>query len=153
MQLLEGIRNVSTGDAKDFETTDDWEYQYLHHHLPGAKHPIGEFHRSGARIMGFVHARYKIIKWLDLEIKGSVDKTAEPTRIICIPRYTQQQAGGDFTKTGIDLTQIWYEGIITGSNSITRSFKIEYRAGTIFQDTKYRAAYTDAGRAEHSQPI
>jgi TonB-linked SusC/RagA family outer membrane protein len=91
------------------------------------------------RIMGFLSAKYDITDWLSITGRANLDKILDQQDII----YYQStllwatQAGGYFAKNNINITQKWFDVMLTGNNKISKDFKITYHLGAIYQDNAY----------------
>jgi TonB-linked SusC/RagA family outer membrane protein len=143
-------RNVSLQDAKNFETIDNgglpepspWPPLNNQRTLS----PYWNIHRTGVnenrnRIMGFVQARYDITEWLNLSGRANLDKTIDQLETFVYQGTAFAHEGGDFSKAGINVSQKWFDVILSGSNKISTSLKVDYRAGVILQDNQYDALY------------
>src|SRR6185312_1515712 len=91
------------------------------------------------RIMGFLSAKYDITDWLNITGRANIDKIMDNQDII----YYQStllwatQAGGYYAKNNINITQKWFDVMLTGNNKISEDFKINYHLGAIYQDNAY----------------
>jgi len=96
------------------------------------------------RIMGFVSAKYDITDWLHLSGRANLDKIND--RLVTSQSdgslATASVAGGNYSRTLINITQQWLDVMLDGSNSITTDLKLGYRVGAIYKDNKYE--YQDA---------
>jgi TonB-linked SusC/RagA family outer membrane protein len=147
-------RNVSIGDAKNYETVNNVGVP-----VPTAwpstlssiyQNPYWLIHRSAInedrnRIIGFLSAKYNITDWLSVQGRGNLDKTLDRGET----EYSQgtilwAAPGGSFAKSTIETTQQWYDLMFEGRNNINDDLKIEYRAGAIFQDSKFTTLYNNA---------
>src|SRR5438552_3981166 len=54
------------------------------------------------------------------------------------------KSGGDYQKQNIINTDKWFDAMLEGNNKITTDLKINYRVGTIYQDSKFDATYEAA---------
>ena len=91
------------------------------------------------RIMGFLSAKYDITDWLNITGRANIDKIMDQQNIV----YYQStllwatQQGGYFAKNNINLTQKWFDVMLSGSNPISKDFKVNYHLGAIYQDNVY----------------
>ncbi len=90
------------------------------------------------RVTGFITLKYQLTDWLSIATRANLDKILDDGEI----RYSQgtllwaSQAGGYYSKYSINLTQQWYDAIISGNNNFAKDFKVNYNVGAIFQDIK-----------------
>lgn len=89
------------------------------------------------RIMGFLSAKYDITDWLNIKGRANIDKLSDQGEewysqgtILYAPN------GGTYNTSKINTTQQWYDLMLEGKNTLTSDFKIDYRVGTIFYDTR-----------------
>lgn len=98
------------------------------------------------RIMGFITAKFKITDWLMLSGRVNLDKTFDRgDNSISEGTILWSKSGGDFQKSTIQTTEKWFDAMLEGNNTITRDIKINYRVGTILQDSKYDYNAQSAG--------
>jgi len=147
-------RNVSIDDAKNYETINNVGVP-----VPTAwpstlssiyQNPYWLIHRTAInenrdRLIGFLSAKYKFTEWLSLQGRANMDKTLDQGET----EYSQgtilwASPGGSYGKSKIETTQQWYDLMLEGRNDINDDFKIEYRAGAIFQDNEFTTLYNNA---------
>lgn len=89
------------------------------------------------RLIGFLTATYQINEWLGVTGRANLDKTMDQTRnsnsVGTI--LWASQPGGYFQKINGDITQQWYDAAIHGDKKLSDDFRLNFRAGGIFQDT------------------
>jgi TonB-linked SusC/RagA family outer membrane protein len=88
------------------------------------------------RLIGFLTATYQINDWLGVTGRANLDKTMDQTRnsnsVGTI--LWASQPGGYFQKINGDITQQWYDAAIHGDKKLSEDFRLNFRAGGIFQD-------------------
>jgi TonB-linked SusC/RagA family outer membrane protein len=98
------------------------------------------------RVMGFITAKYQVAKELSITGRANLDKTFD----LYDSRYSvgtilwASQGGGYYDKTRTTLTQQWYDLTLQGDHKFGTDFKLDYRAGTIFQDILYDQDFSQA---------
>ena len=147
MEIYQIPRNVSLADAEHFEDINNVgvpvpaPYPVINPALyqnPYWRVNRSQNNESRARIMGFITARYDITDWLHVKGRANLDKiTDNLERIAYDGTLGQSGAGGGYYKTGINVTQKWFDVIVEGSNRIASNLKLDYRVGAILQDNKY----------------
>jgi TonB-linked SusC/RagA family outer membrane protein len=147
-------RNISTDDAKQFETFNNIG-------LPTPtpfpltlssiyQNPYWMIHRTHInqtrdRIIGFLSAKVKLTDWLSISGRANLDKTLDnDENQVTAGTTLWGKSGGDYQKQNIYITEKWFDAMVEGVNSITKDLKINYRAGAIYQDNKFDATYTAA---------
>ncbi len=91
------------------------------------------------RVMGFLSLKYQFTSWLSISARANIDKIIDNIE----EEYSQStllwatQAGGKYSKANINTTQQWYDVIVSGNNTLSKDFKINYNVGGIFQDINY----------------
>ncbi|HEX5153130.1 MAG TPA: SusC/RagA family TonB-linked outer membrane protein [Parafilimonas sp.] len=91
------------------------------------------------RVMGFVSVKYKLTDWLSITGRANLDKITDLDE----EQYSDgtilwaTQGGGKYQKGYYTTTQQWYDAILSGNNTLTKDFKINYNVGAIFQDNKF----------------
>jgi TonB-linked SusC/RagA family outer membrane protein len=147
-------RNVSLADAKNFEVINNlgvpeptfWPATQRSIY----QNPYWMIHRTAInekrdRIIGFLSGKFNITNWLSITGRANLDRIMDQDQ----EQYSQgtilfAPAGGRYTERKIVTTQEWYDLILEGRNNIGSDFKIEYRAGAIYQDNNYDFLYNDA---------
>ncbi|MFZ9662026.1 MAG: SusC/RagA family TonB-linked outer membrane protein, partial [Chitinophagaceae bacterium] len=100
---------------------------------------------SRDRLIGFLSAKFKITDWLTLSGKANLDKTMDKgDNSVSEGTILWSQAGGAFSTNDIRVTEQWYDAMLEGNNNITSDIKVNYRLGTIFQDSRYEANFASA---------
>ena len=98
------------------------------------------------RVMGFLSLKYQFTSWLNISARANIDKIIDNIE----EEYSQStllwatQAGGKYSKANINTTQQWYDVIVSGNNTLSKDFKINYNVGGIFQDITYNQEQTIA---------
>ncbi|HEX8041833.1 MAG TPA: SusC/RagA family TonB-linked outer membrane protein, partial [Chryseosolibacter sp.] len=154
-ELLQIPRNVSLSDAKHFEDINSLgvpvraPYPVINPAL--YQNPYWEVYRKEHnehrdRVTGFLQAKYDITDWLHVTGRANLDKTMDKMQFIRYQGHsgTPPTDGGAYGEYFITNEQKWFDGMLEGSNNLSTDFKIDYRAGAIYQDTKYGAVYDDA---------
>jgi len=101
---------------------------------------------SRNRLIGFLSAKVKILDWLTLSGKANLDKTFDKgTNQVSEGTILWGTSGGNFSTSDIQVTEQWYDAMLEGNNNIGADLKINYRAGAIFQDSRYEGLFTSAG--------
>ncbi len=102
--------------------------------------------QSRDRLIGFISAKYQILDGLSITGRANLDKTFDLDR----QAYSQgtilwvSQAGGFYSKTRTNITQQWYDVTLHGEHKFGDNFKLDYRAGAIFQDYLFDQDYAEA---------
>lgn len=155
MDLYLMPRNVSLSDIQRFENINSFGVPvpapYPSTNLALWENPYwivnrSEINEARDRVMGFVSAKYDITDWLHITGRANLDKITDRVENI---RYQgtlgiSPTGGGAYNRTGINVTQKWFDIILNGTNQITENLKLDYRAGAILQDNKYDALYDNA---------
>ena len=95
--------------------------------------------------MGFVMAKYNLTDWLDITGRANLDKIADNQETFESHGQTYlAYAGGNYSNAVINISQLWFDLILSGRNRINKSLQVEYRAGAISQDNNYDALYNNA---------
>jgi TonB-linked SusC/RagA family outer membrane protein len=143
-------RNVSTAEAKNYETLDNVGIS-----MPTAwpstltsiyQNPYWLINKSAInekrdRVMGFLQAKFKFTDWLSIQARANIDKIFDRGESL----YSSgtilwaSQAGGYYDNLNLTTTKQWYDAMIEGNNRLGRDFKIDYRVGGIFQDDRLDA--------------
>ncbi len=98
------------------------------------------------RVVGFLNAKFNITSWLTLSGRGNLDRTFDRgENQIAQGTILWGKTGGDYQKQQITVSDKWFDAILEGNNKITSTLKITYRAGAIYQDSKWDANYQNAG--------
>lgn len=98
------------------------------------------------RVIGFITAKFKITNWLTLSGKANLDKTFDRgENQISQGTILWARSGGEYTKNNITVTEKWFDVMLDGNNKISDNFKVNYRVGAIYQDSKYDADFAAAG--------
>lgn len=140
-------RNVSIDDAKNSEFINNVGVP-----VPTAwpstlssiyQNPYWLINRSAIdetrdRIMGFLSAKYQITDWLSVQGRANLDRTIDQGST----QYSQgtilySAPGGTISKYRVENSQKWFDAMLEGNNSIGDNLKIQYRVGTILQDSRY----------------
>ena len=147
MELYQIPRNVDIADAKNFETINNVglptpaPYPVINPALyqnPFWRINRSENNESRARVMGFMLARYQITDWLHITGRANLDKITDNLESFAYQGTLGLSAsGGSYGITKIDVTQKWFDVILSGSNKISDLIKVDYRLGAILQDNKY----------------
>jgi TonB-linked SusC/RagA family outer membrane protein len=88
------------------------------------------------RVMGFISMKYQIVPSLSLTGRANVDRTLDQDE----QKYAQgtilwvSQPGGWYQQSKTTITQQWYDLTLAGEHKFGDDFKLDYRAGGIFQD-------------------
>ncbi len=97
------------------------------------------------RIIGFITAKYKLTDWLTLSGKANLDKTFDNGQTsISEGTILYSKSGGDYSQGSIIKTDKWFDAMLEGNNNITSDFKVNYRVGAIYQDSKYDETNSNA---------
>ncbi|MEP7318257.1 MAG: SusC/RagA family TonB-linked outer membrane protein, partial [Panacibacter sp.] len=97
------------------------------------------------RIVGFLTAKYKITDWLSIAGRANLDRTFDRgENQVSQGTILYSKSGGDYSKSNITVTEKWFDVILEGNNKISKDFKVNYRVGGIFQDSKFDANYASA---------
>lgn len=155
IDIYQTPRSVSLNDVKDYEQLNSvgvpepapWPATlssiYQNPYWMINRTALNE-HRD--RVMGFLSLKYQFTKWLNISARANVDKIIDNNE----EEYSQgtllwaTQAGGKYSKANINTTQQWYDVILSGSNTISKDFKISYNVGGIFQDITFNQDQTIA---------
>src|SRR5439155_6187955 len=147
-------RNISTADAKNFEFFDNIGIptptpfpSSLGSIYQNAYWMINRTHINGNRdrVIGFLTAKYKITDWLSIQGRANLDKTLDnDVNQVSTGTVLWAKSGGDYQKQNIINTDKWFDAMLEGNNKITTDLKINYRVGTIYQDSKFDATYEAA---------
>ena len=102
-------------------------------------------HEDRNRVMGFLTAKYKITDWLSLQGRANMDRTLDRGE----SQYSQgtilwASPGGSFSSSVLETNQNWFDLMLEGRNNINEKLKVEYRVGTILQDTESNELYNIA---------
>jgi TonB-linked SusC/RagA family outer membrane protein len=133
-QNYEKLNNVGVAETTPWPSTLNSIYQNPYWMINNSS-----LNESRDRIMGFISAKIQFTPWLSLTGRANLDKTMDRLE----ETYAQgtilwaSQPGGYFAKNNINTTQKWFDLILSGSNTLSKDFKINYNLGTIYQDNKY----------------
>lgn len=146
MDMYQTPRSISLNDVKNFETVNSvglptptaWPATLASIY----QNPYWMIHRTSLkenrnRIIGFLAATYQINDWLGVSARANLDKTSDVTtnsNSVGTVLWASQ-AGGYFQKVNTAITQQWYDAAIHGDKALNEDFRINFRAGGIFQDT------------------
>jgi TonB-linked SusC/RagA family outer membrane protein len=99
------------------------------------------------RVMGFLSLKYDLTDWLHLTGRANLDKTNDRlvTSISDGSLASASTAGGNYSRTGINVTQKWFDVMLDGSNPIATDLKLDYRVGAIYKDNKWEYLSSSAG--------
>jgi TonB-linked SusC/RagA family outer membrane protein len=97
------------------------------------------------RITGFFSAKYEFSPKAILTGRANLDKILD----VGTQKYNNDtklwaNPGGSYQVQNTDVTQQWYDLILSGAFTLSPDFSLNYLAGTIFQDTKFDQATTKA---------
>lgn len=148
-------RNVSTAQAKQYEGLDNvgipkptnWPSTLSSIY----QNPYWVINRTAInetrdRIVGFLNAKFNITNWLSLSGRANLDRIMDRGETqISQGTILYSKSGGDYQKSNTTVTEKWFDLILEGNNKITKDFKVTYRVGTIFQDSKYDQNNSGAG--------
>lgn len=99
------------------------------------------------RVTGFVSLKYDFTDWLHLTGRANLDKIND--RLVTSTSEGSLAAasspGGNYSRTGINVTQQWFDVMLDGSNSIATDLKLDYRVGAIYKDNKWEYLSASAG--------
>lgn len=140
-------RNVSTADAENYEylnnlgipTPTPWPSTLSSIY----QNPYWIINRTAInetrdRVIGFLTAKFKITDWLSITGRATLDRTQDRGESkVSLGTILWSKSGGDYSKNNILTSVRWYDVMVEGSNKITSDLKIDYRAGVIYQDSKY----------------
>jgi TonB-linked SusC/RagA family outer membrane protein len=147
-------RSLSTAEASDYEKTNNVgisEPTPFSSTLSSIyQNPYWTLNKMGTnesrdRVIGFISAKYKINSWLTLSGKANLDKTLDRgENYVALGTILWAKTGGDYAKGNITKTDRWFDAILEGNNDITKDLKVNYRVGTIFQDSQFDANFSYA---------
>ncbi len=148
-------RNISTADAKNFEALNNIGIP-TPTAFPSAlssiyQNPYWLVNRTSInetrdRVLGFITAKYKINNWLTLSGKANIDKTFDRgENQVSQGTILWGNSGGDYAKQTITTTEKWFDAMLEGNNTITKDIKVNYRLGTIHQDSRVDQNGQNAG--------
>jgi TonB-linked SusC/RagA family outer membrane protein len=92
--------------------------------------------QSRNRIMGFMSVKYQIVPSLSITGRANLDRTLDQDE----QKYSQgtilwvSQPGGWYQQSKTTITQQWYDLTLAGEHKFGDDFKLDYRAGAIYQD-------------------
>lgn len=147
-------RNISTADAENSETVDNVGIP-VPTPFPATlsaiyQNPYWLLERTHInerrdRVIGFLTAKFNITDWLSISGRANLDKTNDNGENQVSKGTTLWAAsGGNYSISNIIITEKWFDAMLEGNNKITNDLKINYRVGTIFQDNKFDATYSNA---------
>ena len=147
-------RNISTADAKRSEVLDNIGIptptpfpSTLSSIYQNPYWLIKRTHINGNRdrVIGFLTAKFKITDWLSIQGRANLDKTLDnDENQVSKGTVLWAKSGGDYQKQNIINTDKWFDVMVEGNNKITTDLKINYRVGSIYQDSKFDATYEAA---------
>lgn len=155
IDIYQIARNIPLSDARQFETTNNVG-------LPTPtpfpttlgsiyQNPYWMINRSAInetrdRVMGFISGKYKITEWLSLSGRANLDRIFDRGEELYYQGTVLWAAsGGNYSKSSITNTQKWFDAMLEGSNAIGKDFKVNYRVGAIYQDSRFDGNYQSAG--------
>ena len=98
------------------------------------------------RVTGFLTAKFKITDWLSISGKANLDRIFDRGETqISQGTVLWAASGGNYSKQNITVTEKWFDAMLEGNNTISDNWKITYRVGGIFQDSRYDANFSSAG--------
>ncbi|HTF20626.1 MAG TPA: SusC/RagA family TonB-linked outer membrane protein [Chryseolinea sp.] len=146
MDMYQTPRSIGIDDVKNFEATNDvglpvptpWPATLSSIY----QNPYWMIYRTSLnenrdRLIGFLTATYQINDWLGVTGRANLDKTMDQTtnsNSVGTVLWASK-AGGYFQKVTGDITQQWYDAAIHGDKKLGDDFRVNFRAGGIFQDT------------------
>ena len=148
MSALRTLRILKPLNNNGLPVPTFWPYQNSDSRF--IVNPYWKVHRTANnenrdRIMGFVLAKYNLTNWLDITGRANIDKITDHQESFESHGQTYlAYAGGNYRNAVINISQLWLDVILSGSNRINKSLQVEYRAGAIFQDNNYDALYNNA---------
>ncbi len=90
------------------------------------------------RVVGFLNLKYKLTDWLSISGRANLDRTFDNgDNAVSEGTILWSRAGGNYSKSEITVTAKWFDVMLEGSNNIAKDFKVNYRVGAIYQDSKY----------------
>lgn len=140
LQRYEQLNNVGIPAPTNFPSTLSSIYQNPYWVVNRTS-----INESRDRLIGFLSAKFKITDWLTLSGKANLDKTLDKgDNSVNEGTILWSQAGGAFSTNDIRVTEQWYDAMLEGNNNITDDIKVNYRVGTIYQDSRYDATFASA---------
>jgi TonB-linked SusC/RagA family outer membrane protein len=147
-------RNVSTADAKNSEfvnnvgvpTPTPWPSTlssiYQNPYWMISRTAINE---SRDRVLGFLSAKVRLTNWLNISGRANIDRTADNGE----SQYSNgtilwSTTGGEYQTYNLITANKWFDAMLDGSNTVAGNLKINYRIGTIYQDSKFNSTNNDA---------
>lgn len=99
------------------------------------------------RVMAFLSLKYDITDWLHVTGRANLDKINDRlvTSISDGSLAAASTPGGNYSRTGINVTQQWFDVMLEGSNSLSTDLKLDYRVGAIYKDNKWEYLSSSAG--------
>ena len=97
------------------------------------------------RLIGFLSAKFNITDWLSISGRANLDKTMDDgTNQVSKGTTLWAATGGNYSISDVTNTLKWFDVMLDGNNKITTDLKVNYRAGAIYQDSKYDATFSSA---------
>jgi TonB-linked SusC/RagA family outer membrane protein len=148
-------RNISTAEAETYETMNSLGIP-TPTRFPSTlssiyQNPYWMIHRTAInetrdRVTGFLTAKFKITDWLSISGKANLDRILDRgENSISQGTVLWALSGGNYAKQNITVTEKWFDAMLEGNNTISDNWKITYRVGGIFQDSRYDANFSSAG--------
>ncbi len=148
-------RNISTAEAETYETMNSLGIP-TPTPFPSTlssiyQNPYWMIHRTAInetrdRVTGFLTAKFKITDWLSISGKANLDRIFDRgENPISQGTVLWAASGGNYSKQNITVTEKWFDAMLEGNNTISDDWKITYRVGGIFQDSRYDANFSSAG--------
>jgi TonB-linked SusC/RagA family outer membrane protein len=148
-------RNVSTKQAKQYQALNNvgiatptaWPSTLSSiYQNPYWMVYTNEINETRDRVVGFLSAKFNITSWLSITGRGNLDRIFDRGEDkIAQGTILWGKTGGDYQREQITATDKWFDAILEGNNKITQKLKVTYRAGAIYQDSKWDENFQGAG--------
>ena len=96
------------------------------------------------RILGLVSAKYNFTKWLNLQVRGSLDKTTQNNRHEVYADSYFSQVGSTFDLSEAKRQGMNIDGLLSFNTSITKNLSLTGNIGASIQETRYKSKSEDA---------
>ena len=152
-------RNISVAQAKQFEVTDasgvplipsKYDSRWPSPYASLYQNPYWMLNRilnteARSRMMGFLLAKFKFTDWLSIQGRANLDTYNDKYTSLTYDGSLGSKPGGTYDETNVKNTQQWYDLMLEGQNKLGGDFKVNYRLGAIYFDTKNEQLSSSSG--------
>ena len=145
--------SIPLSEMQNYEYTDALGNLRQSYWLPGSiylSNPYWKmnrqvFYEQKRRMIGLLQAKYKFTNWLDLQVRGSMDRTDENTENIQYNDSYELSGNGSYYEIyngNRRFTNV--DALLSFKRDITKDFNLNGYLGGSIQETKYESINTNA---------